>query len=332
MKRERIVDLLQSGGGVSNKGVADGGASGGVTASSSAPSTAVMPDCDVPGAVFSFEFFPAASPDAVKNLDNTFAELSKLHPAFVSVTTGAGGSSCDKTFDTVAKMYAQSDFPVMPHLTASRHTRQHAKELLDRYTELGVANILALAGDPAGPEQGAEAEGEFQYAIELVEFIKKHSSENSSNFCVGVAAHPEVHPRSVSRNSDRKYLAEKLKVADFAITQFFFDAQHYFRLVAELSELNCDKPVIPGVMPPVMPSLVKRFADQNGTAIDADFWQKLEEAEPEERKRLAVESTVELCQELLEGKSPGIHLYTMNKHCPVMAVMDILNPLNSKTT
>ena len=321
-------------------------------------SSAKIGDLLAAGRTISFEFFPPATPKGAEQLSRTLEDLSALNPAFVSVTTGAGGSKADTTRDAVVKMQQQSPFPVMAHLTCAQHSRTRIRTLLDSYASAGIANILALAGDPPeeaeavaaleseaseqlNPEKetekaeegdmqimgsrGAESEAKLEeppsitlrYASELVAEIRNHPVV----FGIGVAAHPEVHPRSDSRQADRRYLAEKLAVADFAITQFFFDKTHYLRLREELAALGCHKPVIPGIMPVTSPDRIARFAEMNGTEIDADLWNLLDAAAPEDRQKIAADYAATQCQELLAESAPGLHLYSLNRSQTCMAIL-----------
>src|SRR3954468_36118 len=195
------------------------------------------------GPTRSFEFFPPKTDEARRQLEKAVHELAPLKPSFVSVTYGALGSTREFTRDAVVRINDEQPFPAMPHLTCVGHTRADIVALLDFYAANGIANILALGGDP--PADGSDPGGEFTYATELIEIVRAHPA----GFCVGVAAHPEVHPRSPDRETDRRYLAEKLAAADFAMTQFFFSVDDYVRLVDELEGLGVDKPVLPGVMP-----------------------------------------------------------------------------------
>ena len=325
-------------------------------------SSAKIGDLLAAGRTLSFEFFPPATPKGAEQLSRTLEDLSALNPAFVSVTTGAGGGKADTTRDVVIKMQQQYPFPVMAHLTCAQHSRPQIRTLLDDYASAGVANILALAGDP--PEEAEavaaleseasgqlnseeetgnpEKEGDMQimgsrgnkseakpeeppsstlrYASELVAEIRSHPAA----FGIGVAAHPEVHPRSADRETDRRYLAEKLASADFAITQFFFQTTHYLRLREELAALGCDKPVIPGIMPVTSPDRIARFAEMNGTQIDANLWNRLKPATPEDRQKIATDYAITQCQELLAEDAPGFHFYSMNRPDPCIAVLQEL--------
>ncbi len=258
------------------------------------------------GPTLSFEFFPPADEVAAKQLDKTLDELAGLAPSFVSVTCGVGGDGHDRTRDIVTDICRVRPFPAMAHLTCVGHTGKGVADLLNNYAAAGVVNILALAGDPP---DGSAISGDFRYASELVEVVRDHPAD----FSVGVAAHPEVHPRSADRASDRQHLAAKLKQADFAITQFFFDPADYVRLCDELADLGCHRPVIPGVMPVIWPKSIRRFADMNGSTVPEELFYHLEFLPASERIGAAAESAAELSQALLNAGAPGIHLYTLNK-------------------
>jgi len=195
------------------------------------------------GRTFSFEFFPPKTDEAQAQLATTIAELAPLKPSFFSVTYGALGSTRSRTRDVVVELARSGTVPPMAHLTCVGHTRSDIDLLLGEYKAAGVENILALGGDlPEDPSTLGPSE--FNYALDLVEHLRANFDVS-----IGVAAHPEVHPRSPSRDSDRKHLAEKLRRADFAMTQFFFEVGHYTRLVDELAALGVHKPIVPGIMP-----------------------------------------------------------------------------------
>jgi methylenetetrahydrofolate reductase (NADPH) len=226
----------------------------------------------------------------------------------VSVTYGAGGSTREFTRDTVLWVRRETNIPPMAHLTCVGHTRAEIADIIGTYAQAGVENVLALAGDP--PKDAADARpSDYHYAIELIEHVR-----SIADMSVGVAAHPEVHPRSPSREADRTRLAEKLRAADFAVTQFFFEAEHYHRMVDELSALGVDKPVIPGIMPVTNIGQVERMAEMSGAAFPQWLRERLESgATAEDVRRIGVEAATELCAELLAAGVPGLHFYTMNK-------------------
>jgi methylenetetrahydrofolate reductase (NADPH) len=267
------------------------------------------------GPTLSFEFFPPKTDEALRSLENTLHELEPMRPDFVSVTYGAGGSTRERTRDLVVEITASRAFPAMAHLTCMSHTRAELVELLEDYLANGVVNILALAGDP--PADGSPAGGDFRFAAELVELIR-----SVGDFCIGVAAHPELHPRSEATREDRRYLAAKLAMADFAITQFCFDPVPYLRLRDELSALSCHTPVLAGVIPPINPVSVRRFAEMNGARVPPRLWARLEDAgSAPERLEVAIEHAVELARELLAEGVPGLHLYTLNQSAAVRRVV-----------
>jgi methylenetetrahydrofolate reductase (NADPH) len=272
------------------------------------------------GPTRSLEFFPPRTPEAEAQFADAVERLAGLGPSFASVTYGALGSTRARTRDIVVRMNAERPFPTMAHLTCIGHTRGQIAALLDQYAAAGVRDILALGGDP--PADGHDAGGEFTHAVELVELVRAHPA----GFGVGVAAHPELHPRSPDRASDRRHLAHKLALADFAVTQFFFRTEDYERLRDELAALGCDRPVIPGVMPFVSAAGVRRMAAMNGTAIPAPLAARLDAADEAEVVRLGVETATALCHDLLAAGAPGVHLYTLNRAEPVRRVWEALGP------
>jgi len=272
------------------------------------------------GRTLSFELFPPKTEEAERQLEKCVLELAELQPSFVSVTYGALGSTRERTRGAVTRIEAEQPFPAMPHLTCVGHTRADIDELLDHYADAGVENILALGGDP--PADGSPVTGDFTYASELLEVVRAHPA----GFSVGVAAHPEVHPRSPDRASDRRHLAAKLAEADFAMTQFFFEVEHYVRLVEELAELGIDKPILPGVMPFVSVAGVRRMAAMNATHIPDELQNRMDAADgdAEAVRRLGVEVAIRLCHELQEAGAPGLHLYALNRAESVREVVAAL--------
>jgi methylenetetrahydrofolate reductase (NADPH) len=268
------------------------------------------------GPTLSFEFFPPKTDDAAKALVGVVAELAELRPSFVSVTYGAGGSTRERTRDVVVRINDDHPFPAMPHLTCVGHTRADIAALLDEYAANGVENILALGGDP--PVDGSDPGGDFAHAIELVEFVRAHAG----GFSIGVAAHPELHPRSTDRADDRRRLAEKLELADFGLTQFFFEVDPYLRMIDELAALGCDKPVVPGVMPAINVAGLRRMAGMNGTALPPGMMERFDAATGDEAEvtKIGIEVASELGAALLAEDVPGLHLYAMNRSASVLAV------------
>jgi methylenetetrahydrofolate reductase (NADPH) len=261
------------------------------------------------GPTRSFEFFPPKSDEESATLAASLEDIQPLQPSFVSVTYRGGRESRQRTFDLVTQIERDGYVTAMAHVICVGHTRAEMRDLLKRYAEAGVQNIMALGGDV--PDDPSAAHSEFEHAIDLIELTRENG-----DFAVGVAAHPAGHPASPDLASDRRFLAEKLALADFAVTQFFFEASEWTRLVGELAELGVTKPVLPGIMPvttitgiermktmgaAVPPALVERLlaADRNGGA-------------PAVRAE-GIRAAIALCRELLEEHAPGLHFYTLNR-------------------
>lgn len=260
------------------------------------------------GPTFSFEFFPPKTDAAEIALFDTIAELEPLHPSFVSVTYGAGGSTRERTRDLVTWVRRDTAITPMAHLTCIGHTKSEIDEIIAMYLENGIDNILALGGDPSTDTDQARP-SDFAYAMDLVEHLRA-----TAPLSIGVAAHPEVHPRSPDRRSDRQHLAEKLRIANFAITQFFFEVDHYVRLVEELADLGVYTPIIPGIMPVTNKSQVQRMSQMSGAAFPQWLAGRLADIDdPDEVQRIGIDVATQLCAQLLEIGAPGLHFYTLNR-------------------
>jgi methylenetetrahydrofolate reductase (NADPH) len=272
------------------------------------------------GLTHSFEFFPPKDDQARDQLTKTLEELADLEPSFVSITYGAGGSTRQYTHDLVIDILQKTTFTPMAHLSCVAHLKSELIDIITDYRDHGVENILALSGDI--PKDTPPEKMELRFASDLVHLIHE-----IGDFCVGVAAHPEVHPRSPDRASDRKRLAEKLEIADFAITQFFFEAEAYFRLVDEMENLGVSKPIIPGIMPVTNVAQVQRFAELSGATFPPALAERLYAApSPEDVRKIGVEVATHLCEELLKGGSPGLHFYTLNRSKATREIWKSLNP------
>ncbi len=258
------------------------------------------------GRTYSFEFFPPKSDAEHARLVETLFELQPLRPAFVSVTYRGGRSSRQRTHDLVVGMLRTTSLTPMAHLICVAHTRLELAEILVEFRKAGVENLMALGGDP--PNDPEAAEGELAHAIELVELARA-----IGGFSIGVAAHPAGHPRSPDLRSDRDYLAEKLRRADFAVTQFFFRAEEYLGLVEDLAARGISTPVVPGIMPVTALPSIGRMAEM-GAAVPPDMADRLERAgDAESVRRVGTEMATTLCQQLLEAGAPGLHFYTLNR-------------------
>lgn len=260
------------------------------------------------GPAVSFEFFPPRSDEAEATLERTLTELEPLHPSFVSVTYGAGGTTRERTHDLVVAINRDTTMTAMAHLTCAAHTRAELEDIVARYRDAGVENILALGGDP--PAELELGPGELEHAIDLVRLVRE-----TGDFAVGVAVHPEPHPRSPSLVEDRRHSAEKLAEADFGITQFFFDAHHYFELVESVRDQGVGAPVIPGIMPVLSIAGTKRMTELQGSEFPEWFMAKLRavEDDPAAVRRIGIEESTRLCRELLDGGAPGLHFFTLNR-------------------
>lgn len=269
----------------------------------------------------SFEFSPPKDDEAEQQLIGVLDELAVVGPSFTSVTYGALGSTRDRTRDIVIRFNDSHPFPTMAHLTCVGHSKPEINELLDAYAAGGVHNILALGGDP--PLDGSDPGGDFAHASELIEVVRDHPG----NFSVGVAAHPEKHPRSPSLESDRRHLAEKLAMADFGITQFVWTAEPYVRMVDELAALDCHTPVIPGVMLFINVHSMRRMSELNDTIIPDELWERCLEADgdPKAVRVLGTDVCEVLSRDLLDAGAPGLHLYTMNRS---VAALDLVRRLD----
>jgi methylenetetrahydrofolate reductase (NADPH) len=261
------------------------------------------------GVTHSFEFFPPKSDDESVRLARTLNELEPLHPSFVSVTYRGGRESRQRTFDLVTQIQRGGQLTAMAHLICVGHTRAEMRDILKNYVDAGVVNVMALGGDI--PEDPALVASEFQHAIDLVELARE-----VGDFSIGVAAHPQGHPRSVDLASDRYHLARKLALADFAVTQFLFEVVEWNRLVGELDELGSNKPVLPGVMPVTTMSGIERMATMGARVPDV-LVGRLEAANAAGGaaavRAEGIKAAIELGEELLEARAPGLHFYTLNQ-------------------
>jgi methylenetetrahydrofolate reductase (NADPH) len=261
------------------------------------------------GRTYSFEFFPPKNDAEQARLVQTLLDLQPLGPSFVSVTYRGGPSSRQRTTDLVFSMIKLTNLNPMAHLICAGHSRLELADILVGLRKAGVENLMALAGDPpAGP---SPERGELVHALELVELARA-----IGGFCVGVAAHPGGHPTARSVAADRRFLARKLRQADFAVTQFFFEVADYLALVDDLGSGGLTKPVLPGILPVVNLASIPRMAEM-GCAVPSWLVQRLEAADarggPAEVATVGVAAATELCAQLLDKGAPGLHFYTLNR-------------------
>jgi methylenetetrahydrofolate reductase (NADPH) len=265
---------------------------------------------------FSFEFFPPQTPEGMEKLRATRRQLAQLDPKFFSVTFGAGGSTRDRTLETVLEIKAEGHV-VAPHLSCIGSTSESIRSMLQKYYDAGIRHIVALRGDlPSGMAQA----GEFRYANELVTFIHEEFGET---FHIEVAAYPEYHPQARSPQDDLQNFARKVKAgADCAITQYFYNADAYFRFVDETRKLGLEIPVIAGIMPITNYTQLMRFSDMCGAEIPR--WVRLKLAsfgdDTASIKAFGLDVVTALCERLLAGGAPGLHFYSMNQVAPTTAL------------
>lgn len=264
----------------------------------------------------SLEFFPPKTPEGAEKLRATRARLYALQPGFCSVTFGAGGSTQDGTLAAVREILAEG-MPAAPHLSCIGQTRESIRRLLADYRAAGVKRIVALRGDlPSGYGLG----GHFQYASDLVAFIR---AETGSYFHIEVAAYPEMHPQARSPRADMDAFAAKAGAgADSAITQYFFNADAYFRFVDELAARGITLPVAAGIMPITNATQLLRFSDACGAEVPRWLRLRLEGYGDDlaSIRAFGLDVVAALCQRLLQGGAPSLHLYTMNQSEAALAL------------
>jgi methylenetetrahydrofolate reductase (NADPH) len=264
----------------------------------------------------SFEFFPPKTPEGVEKLRATREKLATLKPKFFSVTFGAGGSTRDRTLETVLEIQ-QSGSEAAPHLSCIGSTRENIREILNIYKASGIHHMVALRGDlPSGMADP----GDFRYANELVEFIR---AETGDWFNIEVAAYPEIHPQAKNAQADLESFVRKARAgANAAITQYFFAADAYFRFVDEVRALGSDIPIVPGIMPISNFSTLARFSDACGADIPRWIRKRMEGYgdDAEAIRALGADIVTALCEKLLAGGAPGLHFYTLNNAKPTMEV------------
>jgi methylenetetrahydrofolate reductase (NADPH) len=272
---------------------------------------------------FSFEFFPPKDEAGEAQLWQAIRELESYDPTFVSVTYGAGGSTRDRTVDITRRIVEETSLLPMAHLTCVGHTKDDLDDILAAYADAGVANVLALRGDPKeGPRADwTPTEGGVQHAVELVQL-----ASSRGGFSVGVAAFPEGHPSAASLDHDADVLVEKAHAgAEFAVTQMFFDARDYFALVERVRARGVDLPILPGIMPILNLSAIAKQGELIGTSVPDHVVATFDGlTEPADIRANGIRLATELCRELLEGGAPGLHFYTLNRSKATREIFEAL--------
>jgi methylenetetrahydrofolate reductase (NADPH) len=273
---------------------------------------------------FSFEFFPPRDDAAEAVLWDSIRRLEGLQPTFVSVTYGAGGSTRDRTVRITGRIAQETTLTPVAHLTCVGASRAELRRVVGAYADAGVRNVLALRGDPPGGPGATwspHPEG-LDHADDLVRLVR-----GLGRFCVGVAAFPETHPESPDLEHDARVLAAKQEAgAQFAVTQFFFDADGYFRLRDLAAGHGCDMPIIPGLMPVTNLRQIERFAQLSGAALPGDLVARLHAVadDPVAVRQVGVEAATTLASRLLAGGAPGLHFYTLNRSTATLEIFGAL--------
>ncbi|RQO34778.1 methylenetetrahydrofolate reductase [NAD(P)H] [Herminiimonas sp. KBW02] len=274
---------------------------------------------------FSIEFFPPKTPVGVEKLRVTCAKLSELNPKYFSVTFGAGGSTQQGTLETVLEIRAAGQ-DAAPHLSCLGSSRESLRAILAEYKSHGIKRIVALRGDlPSGYGSMDMSSSEFHYANELVEFIR---TETGDWFHIEVGAYPEMHPQAKSPQDDIANFVRKANAgADSAITQYFYNADAYFRFVEDARKAGANIPVIAGIMPITNNSQLMRFSDACGAEIPR--WIRLKLAsygdDAESIRAFGLDVVTDLCERLLAGGAPGLHFYSLNQAVATQTIWTRLN-------
>ena len=269
----------------------------------------------------SFELFPPKDDDQGRVLWDTVRRLEALGPDFVSVTYGASGSTRDRTIDVTRAIAENTTLRTMAHLTCASQSRDRLRRVVGSYADAGIRHILTIRGDmPGGPTQPwvRHPEG-LANATELVELVS-----DLGDFCIGVAAFPDLHPERQDAELDARILVEKQRAgAGFAISQLFFTAERYFELVDRVRSLGSDLPIIPGIMPVTRLNQIQRFAELSGADLPRFVVDRLNAAgdDPAAVRRVGVELATELSRQLLEGGAPGLHFITMNRSTATLEIL-----------
>jgi methylenetetrahydrofolate reductase (NADPH) len=272
-----------------------------------------------PGLTLSVEFFPPKTEKGEENLFSEIEIIKRLKPSFCSVTYGAGGSTREKTVDLVETIHNDCGLEVMCHLTVVGQSKAEARAILARLKEKGIENLIALGGDPPqGMADWRPHPDGFHHAVELV-----REARTVGAFSIAVAGFPEVHPRAVSRESDLQFLKEKVDAGAAAvITQLFFDNDDYYRFVDDLRKLGVTVPIVPGILPILSASQIRRFTELCCAKIPAKLERELAKVESDDDAavQMGIDYASHQCAALIKYGVPGLHFYSLNKSYSLSAI------------